>query len=52
MRVHLKVKFRAFGITFGSIDEWFTVELGMAPPPIDIILYDRRGVYLRLVIGG
>jgi hypothetical protein len=51
--VHVKVKFRAWGITFGSFDK--TVEyppLGIPKPPMKFekLLIDERGVYVHLKV--
>jgi|GEM_PF-6915337 len=51
MKIHLKVKFRAFFITFASIDETYDLaNLGLIVPPIGKrTLYDGHGVLLELL---
>jgi hypothetical protein len=44
----LRVKFRAFGITFGSVDEVGSIHLMAGAPPLDRVVYDQRGVHLRI----
>jgi hypothetical protein len=48
----LKVKFRAWGITFGKLEESGFIPVPSPPPPlpIDRVLVDKRGVYLHVVI--
>lgn len=51
--VHVKVKFRAFGITFGTLDK--TIEYppsGVPKPPLptEKLLIDERGVYVHLKV--
>jgi len=51
MKIHLKIKFRAFFIDFLKIDETFDLaSLGVSIPPIGKrTLYDARGVLLELL---
>lgn len=50
MRLHLKVKFRAFGITFGNIEKYWTLDeispfMALIRPKI---LFNDRGVLLEI----
>ena len=47
MKLHIKVKFRALFITWGQTDEVINVPI-INIPGFDKVLYDRKGVYLRL----
>ncbi len=48
MKIHLKIKFRAFFITFANIDETF--DLSLAVPAVGRrVLYNDRGVLLELL---
>ena len=48
----LSVKFRAFGITFGTVKQNGSNPMPLPPPPtpIDKVLFNDRGVYLHVVI--
>lgn len=47
--LHLKVKFRAFFITFGQFDQKVNLPLGISVPipAFDTVLVNERGVFLR-----
>ena len=49
LRIRLKVKFRAFFITFAEMDQTFPITLGVpvAVPPR--VLYNDRGVLLEIL---
>lgn len=51
MKIHLKIKFRAFFIDFLKIDETFDLaSIGIVVPPIGKrVLYDSRGVLLEVL---
>ena len=51
MKIHLKIKFRAFFIDFLKIDETYDLAaLGIVVPSLGKrILYDARGVLLELL---
>ena len=55
--VHVRVKFRAFGITFGTVDQAFNVSVvngkvawapGAVPPAGTTTLYNDRGVLVEV----
>lgn len=46
--VQVKVKFRAFGITFGKIDETASFQLPTIVPSFDRVILDERGVWMRV----
>ena len=49
IKLTLRVKFRAFGITFGSLEREIPVNLGVPfVPPINVVLLDERGVFLKV----
>lgn len=47
--MHLKVKFRAFFVTFGQLDQKVSLPLGISVPlpNFDTVLVNQRGVFLR-----
>lgn len=54
MRIHweLRIRFRAFGITFGKLEKSGDVPVPVPPlpVPIDKVLVDERGVWLRVSV--
>lgn len=53
LKIHLRVKFRAFFITFYTLDEMFPVALPIAinlPPQAERQIFNERGVYLGVLI--
>ena len=49
IKLTLRVKFRAFGFTFGSIERIIPVQLNVPfVPPISAELVNERGVYLKI----
>jgi hypothetical protein len=49
IKLTLRVKFRAFGFTFGTIERVIPVNLNVPfVPPISTVLCDERGVYLKI----
>ena len=49
IKLTIKVKFRAFGITFGSIEREIPVQLNVPfVPPISQVLLNERGVFLSI----
>lgn len=48
IRIQVRIKSRAFGITFGQFDETFHVDFGVPLPRLDKVLYDRRGVFVKV----
>lgn len=48
LKVYLRVKFRAFFVTFGVIERTFEIPLPLALPPQKYVDLDERGV--RLVV--
>ena len=60
IRVYVRVKFRAFGFTFGTVEKQFTVngfpttgqisysEEPILVPPTAKLLLDQRGVLLKV----
>lgn len=58
MHLHLKIKLRAFGITFGTLEETRDVTAAMTAlfkganlpkPGQPVTLYDDRGVLIQLL---
>jgi hypothetical protein len=52
IRWELKVKFRAFGITFGTLEKNGILPIAVPPIPVgvDKILVNERGVYLYISV--
>ena len=53
LKIHLHVKFRAFGITFSEVDQNFVLPVAL-PGAVSTLpkkLYDQRGILLEYSIG-
>lgn len=53
IRLHLKVKFRAFFITFYTMDEMFDLPIPVPftiPPHAERKIYSDHGVYLGVLV--
>ncbi len=52
IRITLKIKSRAFGVTFGTFSKVFEVPYnlpaGTPRPRLDKVLFDERGVFLSI----
>ena len=48
--VTLKVKFRAFGITFGTLERFWDFDMPAPMPNQHILRFDERGVFLSLEV--
>jgi hypothetical protein len=48
IRITLKIKSRAFGVTFGTFSKTFEVQVGVPLPRLDRVLMDERGVFLSI----
>ena len=47
--IHLRVKFRAMGITFATVDKEFSVGVGVPVPHMPkSVLFDERGIFLAV----
>lgn len=46
--IYIKVKFRAFGITFSTFDKVVEWSVGVPVPSFEKVLVDERGVYLKV----
>lgn len=51
LKVHLSVKFRAGGITFGTLNRSWSFELHVPVPPTELLDFNERGVRLVLTLG-
>lgn len=46
--IYIKVKFRAFGITFSTFEKTIEWNVGVPVPPFKAFTLDERGVYLKV----
>jgi hypothetical protein len=48
IRIQVRIKSRAFGVTFGTFDQTWAVELGVNLPRLEKVLHDSRGVFVKI----
>ena len=46
--VYIKVKFRAFGVTFSTFEKTIEINVGVPLPSYEGVLVNERGVYLKV----